>query len=118
MVIARVLRLILDAAGYEVRSADTLAAARSLLLAGPPPDLVLLDLVLPDGEALDLCREVKAAHASLPVLVLTGRAEPSARERAIAAGADAVITKPFTLEELEAEVARLLADPAAAPQPM
>ncbi len=107
--IARLLRIVFDSASHVVLSAADLATARATLEQLRPPDLVVLDLVLPDGSGLDLCRELKASRPAVPVLVLTARAQKGAREEALAAGADLFITKPFDLEALEAVVARLLA---------
>ena len=106
--IAAVLRMLLTAVGYVVLLACDLATARAALAAPPPPDLVILDIVLPDGNGLDLCRELKATRPSLPVLVLTARAQEQAE--AAAAGADLVLTKPFELEALEAAVGQLAGD--------
>jgi DNA-binding response OmpR family regulator len=109
--IALVLRVLLEAAGYAVQWAGDLATAR-MILAGPrPPTLVILELRLPDGVGLDLCREVKAARPGLPVLVLTSWAWFAAREEAMAAGADAFLMKPFDVDELAAMVRRLLPRP-------
>ncbi len=104
--IATILRMIFDPARYEVMVAGDLAAARELLLQWGPPHLVILDLILPDGNGLDLCRELKAARPPVRVLVLTARWE--ARDEALAAGTDLFVTKPFELDELEAAVERLL----------
>jgi DNA-binding response OmpR family regulator len=71
------------------------------------PDLLLLDLRLPDASGLDVLREIRATDGSngrfdpsLPVVVLSGRASPSDRVRGLAAGADDYLTKPFHYEEL------------------
>lgn len=71
------------------------------------PDLVLLDVALPDHDGFWVCRELKsgAATADIPVLMLTAMSLPSDRERALAAGADGYIVKPFSpralLQELD-----------------
>lgn len=108
--ISRVLGMILDVAGYEVPAADGLAAARKTLAESPPPDLVILDLVLADGDGAELCREVKSAHPSLPVIALTAQVHAGARERALAAGCDHFVAKPFEVETLEALVRLTLGD--------
>jgi DNA-binding response OmpR family regulator len=98
---------------------DHLAADRYRALAAPSasdalrlchfkqPDLLLLDLRLPDASGLDVLREIRATDGSngrfdpsLPVVVLSGRASPSDRVRGLAAGADDYLTKPFHYEEL------------------
>lgn len=73
------------------------------------PHLVLLDLRMPGLDGADLCRRVKALPAtrSVRILAMSGGAGGEARERMLAAGADAFLGKPFTLTELEAEVGRL-----------
>ncbi len=78
------------------------------MLAHPRPDAILLDRGLPDGDGLDLCREVKARCPALPILVLTAHAQ--ARGEALAAGADRFLVKPFDPDELAAAVAGLLPD--------
>jgi DNA-binding response OmpR family regulator len=105
--IAVVLRVLLEGAGYAVQWAGDLATARAILAGPRPPALVILELRLPDGSGLDLCREVKAARPALPVLVLTSWAWLGAREEAMARGADAFLMKPFDVDELAATVQRL-----------
>jgi DNA-binding response OmpR family regulator len=71
-------------------------------------DLVLLDLGLPDGNGLDLCRELRAAGRSLPVIILTARDAPEQRVRGLDVGADDYVVKPFHLPELVARVRSVL----------
>jgi DNA-binding response OmpR family regulator len=104
--IATIFRMLLGSAGHAVAHAPELAAARELLEQGPTPDLVILDVLLPDGDGIDLCREIRGRGPSPPVLVIT--ADESASERAAAAGADLVLVKPFDPDDLEARVERLL----------
>ena len=74
------------------------------------PHLVLLDSRMPGLDGADLCRMVKAdpATRATRILAMSALPEHEARERMLAAGADAFLPKPFTLTQLEAEVARLL----------
>jgi sigma-B regulation protein RsbU (phosphoserine phosphatase) len=74
------------------------------------PDVVLLDLRLPGLDGADLCRAVRADPATREVRILAMSALPDheARERMLAAGADAFLAKPFTLAQLEAELRRLV----------
>jgi DNA-binding response OmpR family regulator len=74
------------------------------------PHLVLLDLLRPGLDAVDLCRAVKASPAmrSTRILAMSGPPDEDAGPRLLAAGADAFLAKPFTLSQLEAEVARLV----------
>ena len=73
------------------------------------PHLLLLDLHRPGLDAADLCRAVRASPAgrSVRILAMSGPSNDDARPRLLAAGADAFLSKPFTLSQLEAEVARL-----------
>jgi two-component system, OmpR family, catabolic regulation response regulator CreB len=106
--IAFVVRLCLDPGRFALACAGTLAEARDLLARGPRPDLVVLDLGLPDGDGLTLCREVKAAHPGLPVMVLTAYTDDDARRLAREAGADRFVEKPFDPDDLRATVDELL----------
>jgi len=74
------------------------------------PDLVILDLNLPDGDGLTLCRELRSwdATRSLPILMLTARAGENDRVIGLELGADDYVTKPFSLRELAARVRALL----------
>ncbi len=74
------------------------------------PDLVMLDLNLPDGDGLTLCRELRAwdATRAVPILMLTARAAESDRVLGLELGADDYVTKPFSLRELAARVRALL----------
>jgi DNA-binding response OmpR family regulator len=106
--VATVVRLALRPSGYQVYWAGDLAMARPLLRERPP-GLLILELRLPDGDGLDFCREVRAARPSLPILVLTTKVQ--AHEAALAAGANVFLGKPFEVDELEAQVRRLLPIP-------
>jgi len=70
-------------------------------------DLVVLDLVLPDGSGLELCRELRKDEKSLPILILTARTPVEHRVEGLDAGADDYLTKPFALPELRARVRAL-----------
>jgi DNA-binding response OmpR family regulator len=92
----------LRASGYDVELAPDGAAARAGLGAGP--DLVLLDLGLPDADGVDLCREMVARRPGLPVVILTARQEEVDVVVGLGAGAVDYVTKPFRLAELLARV--------------
>jgi DNA-binding response OmpR family regulator len=79
------------------------------------PDLLLLDLSLPDASGLDVLREIREADGvesrfdpQLPVIVLTGRGAQTDRVRGLTAGADDYVTKPFSIEELRARIGAVL----------
>jgi DNA-binding response OmpR family regulator len=72
------------------------------------PDLVLLDLMLPDANGLDLCRRWRATHPALPLLMLTARGDPLDRVLGLELGADDYLAKPFEPRELVARVRALL----------
>ena len=95
--------------GYEVETAASLAAGRECLKHGPP-DALLLDLMLPDGDGLDFTRELRsdARTRRLPLLMLTARGEPMDRIVGLELGADDYLPKPFEPRELLARVKALL----------
>ncbi|RVU45016.1 response regulator transcription factor [Rubrivivax rivuli] len=95
--------------GYEVETAGSLAAGRERLK-HTPPDALLLDLMLPDGDGLDFTRELRsdARLRRLPLLMLTARGEPMDRIVGLELGADDYLPKPFEPRELLARVKALL----------
>ncbi len=99
----------LGQAGFEVVLAGSLAAGRERL-ASESFDAVVLDLMLPDGDGLDLCRELRASPRTrqLPLLMLTARGEPLDRIVGLELGADDYLGKPFEPRELQARVKALL----------
>jgi len=99
----------LQANGYEVTTAGTLAAGRERLKQ-QAYDALLLDLMLPDGDGLDLTRELRADARTrrLPLLMLTARGEPPDRIVGLEIGADDYLPKPFEPRELLARVKALL----------
>jgi two-component system, OmpR family, alkaline phosphatase synthesis response regulator PhoP len=105
--LARGLVLNFELEGHAVERAATLAAARASLVERPPA-LVVLDLMLPDGDGLDLLQEIKRRDPRQPVLVLTARASDDERIGGLSLGADDYVTKPFNLEELVLRVRGML----------
>jgi len=104
----------LCADGYEPIGADCAHDAR-LLLATRYPDLVIVDLGLPDGDGLDLVREIRSGDRrvggldpELPVLVLSGRTGDLDRLRGFDRGCDDYVAKPFSYPELKARIVALL----------
>lgn len=100
------LRRALEREGHVVLTAGTLAQARRASDA-QSADLVVLDLGLPDGSGLELCRELRDAGAGLPILVLTADSEVATRVELLDAGADDFLGKPFAVAELRARVRAL-----------
>ena len=102
--------------GFEVDAAGSLAAGREKLKSSTY-DALLLDLMLPDGDGLDLTRELRADTRTrrLPLLMLTARGEPMDRIVGLEIGADDYLPKPFEPRELLARVKALLRR--AAPDP-
>lgn len=107
--------------GLTVETAGDADECISRFLSGNP-DLVILDVMLPSGSGLDLCRRLHRHNAALPVLLLTARAAEADCLRGFDAGADDYVVKPFSMRELMARVHSLLrrsasqADPALAPE--
>ena len=100
--IRRFVRIALEGEGYRVHEAETLR--RGLLEAGTrKPDLVILDLGLPDGDGVDFIRDLRA-WSGMPVLVLSARVEEHDKVKALDAGADDYLIKPFGVAELLARV--------------
>jgi two-component system phosphate regulon response regulator PhoB len=103
-----VLEHTLESAGHDVDVAPGIVDARKLLADGHY-DIVLLDLNLPDGNGLDLLRDLrKDLGSAVPVLVLSGLRQEEAVVRGLELGADDYVTKPFSPPELLARVSRCL----------
>ena len=92
------LRELFEREGYEVAAAADAAAARSAMAAGA--DLVVLDVGLPDGDGVALCRAWRAAGVETPVLFITARDDEIDVVRALDAGGGDYVTKPFRMQEL------------------
>ncbi|MFH0946444.1 MAG: response regulator transcription factor [Planctomycetota bacterium] len=105
--LARGVRFNLEQEGYEVLGAGEVGAARSLLKEGGI-DLVLLDLNLPDGDGLDLLRELREDGRKLPVICLTARGQETDVVMGLTLGADDYVKKPFGVAELLARIEALL----------
>ena len=103
--------------GHAVDHAATVAAANESLDINEY-DLVVLDLGLPDGDGVDLCRTVRARGSSTPILMLTARDGLSDKVAGLDAGADDYLTKPFAYPELAARVRALLRRPADTASPI
>ena len=96
----------LRAAGFDV---EVSASARHAQVALQRDyDMVLLDLGLPDGDGLDLCRDLRERGRSVPVIIITARDSPDQRVRGLDVGADDYVVKPFHVPELVARVRSVL----------
>jgi two-component system response regulator MprA len=101
------LALVLDLSGFEVTTAvDGREAIRTL--ATDSPDAVILDVLMPGLDGLEVCRRMRSAGDRTPVLMLTARTEVSERVAGLEAGADDYLAKPFAREELIARLRALL----------
>lgn len=107
--IARFMTRGLGAEGWKVDWQPTLRTARGALEASRDYAAAILDLGLPDGDGLDLCRDLRQAGADLPVLMLTARGTLDDRLDGFRAGADDYLPKPFAFEELVARLRVLIA---------
>ena len=101
--ILMVLRANLEMHGFELHTAESLTSARQLL-AQFPPDLVLLDLMLPDGDGMDFCCFIKTRFSQLPVIMLTARDKLTDKVDGLELGADDYVVKPFEMPELLARI--------------
>jgi DNA-binding response OmpR family regulator len=96
-------------AGFEVEVArdgrEALAA-----LEGEPPDLLLLDVMMPEFDGFEVCEKIRARPewASTKIVMLTARGREAERERGMTLGADAYVTKPFSTRDLVERIKRLL----------
>jgi two-component system cell cycle response regulator DivK len=106
----KLLRLVLRAEGYDVRTARDAEEALELL-GGFRPRVILMDVQLPGMDGLELTRRLKAAPATrgIVIIAVTSHAMKSDQERALAAGCDDYVTKPLDTDALPALVARWIA---------
>jgi two-component system, OmpR family, KDP operon response regulator KdpE len=104
--IVRGLTIVLRDAGYAVEAASTKAGALTGV-STRPPEAVVLDLVLPDGDGVSVVKEIRR-WSRLPILVLSAVGDEREKVRALDAGADDYVTKPFGTEELLARLRAVL----------
>jgi len=100
--IRKLLRMGLNTQGHQVLEATNARTALQQL--ATKPDLVILDLGLPDMEGLDLLRQIRERDPAVPVVVLTSRDDEVAKVQALDSGADDYVTKPFGMNELFARI--------------
>jgi two-component system, OmpR family, response regulator MprA len=102
------LRRALELEGYEIELAADGSEALYRLEGSEEPDALILDVLMPGVDGLEVCRRLRGSGSKLPVLMLTARTEVEDRVAGLDAGADDYVTKPFALEELLARVRALL----------
>ncbi|GIJ52235.1 hypothetical protein Val02_91210 [Virgisporangium aliadipatigenens] len=100
----------LEAAGFDVTAVDNGLAALSEARVSPP-DLVVLDVMMPGLSGIDVCRQLRAERstAHLPIILLTARAQEGDVQVGFGAGADDYVVKPFSPKELVSRVEAVLA---------
>jgi two-component system KDP operon response regulator KdpE len=100
--IRKLLRMGLGTQGYQILDAPNGKTALELI--AQKPDLVILDLGLPDMSGLDLLRMLRERNESVPIVVLSSRGDEAAKVQALDLGADDYVTKPFGMDELLARI--------------
>jgi two-component system KDP operon response regulator KdpE len=111
--ILRALRVLLGGAGFEVSTAETAEDALDKL-AVRPPDAAILDLILPDGNGVEIARSIRE-WSEMPIIVLSAIGDEAEKVRALEAGADDYVTKPFGPDELIARLRAALRRTSSAP---
>ena len=102
--LTELLKLELDVEGYEVDIASDGAAGLIRSRTEPIPDLIILDWNLPDFSGIDICQRIRAGGVTTPILMLTGHDEITDRVKALDAGVDDYLIKPFSIDELMARL--------------
>jgi two-component system, OmpR family, response regulator MprA len=102
------LRRALELEGYEIELAEDGVHALERLRSEPEPDAMVLDVLMPGVDGLEVSRTLRRDGSKVPILMLTARTEVEDRVEGLDAGADDYLTKPFALEELLARVRALL----------
>jgi DNA-binding response OmpR family regulator len=104
--IARGLRDALDFEGFDVATVGT-GREGVTFVRERSPDLVILDLMLPDLNGFVVCEEIRKSHPTLPIIMLTARSQEADKIRGLEVGADDYVTKPFSVGELVARIGAL-----------
>lgn len=103
------LEFLMRRAGFDVQVARSGGEALKAL-EGDPPDLMLLDVMMPEFDGYEVCERIRARPEwrGTKIIMLTARGREAERERGLALGADAYVTKPFSTRELVEQVKRML----------
>jgi DNA-binding response OmpR family regulator len=103
------LRFLMEREGFQVEVASTGQAAVAAL-AGPPADLVLLDVMMPGLDGFEVCQRIRAAPAwqAAKIVMLTAKGRDVERDRGMALGADDYVTKPFSTRDLVVKIKQML----------
>ena len=109
-VLVGLLKEILALASFEVRTASNRAEINAQVNSVAPPDLILLDIKLPDTDGMQILSRLRGhpKYRDMPVIMMTGRGTPADVEAGLAAGADGYVTKPFRMSALVAAVHTVL----------
>ena len=102
--LTELLKLELEVEGYDVDIASDGAGGLIRSRSEPAPDLIVLDWNLPDFNGLDICQRIRAGGSTTPILMLTGNDEITDRVKALDAGVDDYLLKPFSIDELMARL--------------
>ena len=102
--LTELLRLELDVEGYDVEVASDGATGLIKARSQPEPDLIVLDWNLPDFSGVDICQRIRNSGVTTPILMLTGHDDIADRVKALDAGVDDYLVKPFSIEELMARL--------------
>lgn len=106
-VLAEIVQESLQSRGFDVVLADTITTARSIYFSNKP-DIIVLDVMLPDGSGFDLARQIRNVDTELPVIFLTSRSLPQDVVEGFESGGNDYLKKPFSLEELIIRIRALL----------
>ncbi len=101
--ILKVLKANLELQSYEVDTADHWKEAKKMI-SESLPDLILLDVMLPDGDGVEICREIKSDYPQIPIIMLTAKDKVSDKVLGLESGADDYVVKPFETLELLARI--------------
>lgn len=106
----QLVRILLSRVNMEILAAGTVAEGVKMLAAPPLPDLVLLDLMLPDESGIDFLKQVRARNAfsAMPIIVLSALVDPAQIREALDNGADRYLTKPYIANNLVSYVQDVL----------